>query len=257
MFEMKIHETWAELIRYTGEEKQAEVPALWEGLPIREIAPYAFSGLSITHLSLSDSVRKIGRYAMYNCLELTDFGFTDGLADLGAGAFTGCHHIRHLSLSCEKGETSVLRDILLEVNEELTVDYRAVDGKALLLFPEFYEEGVENTPARIIEHHTHGSGMYYRNCFVNRRLNFQEYDRCFPYAIGQEREDVLIRLVVSRLRYPYRLDQEYRSIYEAFLKDHFDAALACYTKARDPQTTSFLMQQYRKKNECKVLDFSL
>lgn len=57
---------------------------------------------------------------------------------------------------------------------------------ARLMFPEFYEEGVENTPARILETHVHGSGILYRNCFQGRKIDFYQYDNAFPHAMAQE-----------------------------------------------------------------------
>ena len=64
------------------------------------------------------------------------------------------------------GETC-LREILSELHQALRVDLKAPDGalKARLIFPEFYEESVENTPARIIMREMHGCGHMYRYCF--------------------------------------------------------------------------------------------
>ena len=84
-------------------------------------------------------------------------------------------------------EQSGLKEILSEVGEELRVHlYGKVE--AMLWFPEYYEEGVENTPARILENHVHGSGIRYRNSFVHKRLHVLEYDKLFPYAVAWEQE---------------------------------------------------------------------
>lgn len=69
------------------------------------------------------------------------------------------------------GEQSGLKEILSEVGEELRVHlYGKVE--AMLWFPEYYEEGVENTPARILMTEVHGSGLYYRNCFQGKYFIF-------------------------------------------------------------------------------------
>ena len=242
---------------YTGEEKNAEVPASLEGKPVTQIGPYAFSGTQIRSLSLPPGIVSIGRYALYNCAALEELSFHGGLRDIGPGAFTGCHRIRSLYLTLTQDETSALRDVLMEVSEELRVEYRYKDETALLLFPEFYEEGVENTPARIIEHHTHGSGMFYRNCFENRRLKFHEYDSRFPYAIGQESESFLLRLVTARLRYPYMLSSHSGEIYRTYLDEHFSAALDLFTAAADPSSVSFLMSLHAKQHKSSRPDFEL
>ena len=78
-------------------------------------------------------------------------------------------------------EQSGLKEILSEVGEELRVHlYGKVE--AMLWFPEYYEEGVENTPARILMTEVHGSGLYYRNCFQGKVFHFLEYDKRFEMA---------------------------------------------------------------------------
>ena len=69
------------------------------------------------------------------------------MQDLGAGALTGCHRMEQIAVETdEKGESS-LRDFLTELPETLCVDI-TIDGEyGRFWFPEFFEEGVENTPA--------------------------------------------------------------------------------------------------------------
>ncbi len=242
---------------YTGEEVRVEVPERIDGLAVTGIGDYAFSGHPITHLFLPKTITHMGRYALYRCSSLRLLSFFGGLKDFGAGAFTGCHHIQQLILETDEDGTSGLRDVLMEVSEELQVEYRVRKDKAVLLFPEFFEEGVENTPARIIEHHTHGSGLLYRNCFADRKLRFQEYDDRFPYARGQEKDSFVLRLAVSRLVCPMGLSDHHRSIYEDYVKEHFEAAAALYSQAGDASTVSFLMNLRRSYRQPKELSFEL
>ena len=101
--------------------------------------------------------------------------------------------------------------------------YHSKQGEAKLIFPEFFEEAVENTPARILETHTHGSGMMYRNCFVRQELQFHLYDERFEWAKGREYEDTLFRLVFGRLLYPYQLSEKAKKkIYELFEGSHWN-----------------------------------
>ena len=50
---------------------------------------------------------------------------------------------------------------------------------ARLVFPEHYEEAVENTPARILFTQHHGSGNNYRQCFYNKEMTTGSMTVCF------------------------------------------------------------------------------
>ena len=79
-----------------------------------------------------------------------------------------------------------------------------------LVFPEHYEEAVENTPARILFTQHHGSGNNYRQCFYNKEADFRKYDSLFYSARAQDKTDVITDLVFSRLMYPAGLTEEAR-----------------------------------------------
>ena len=241
----------------SGDETRLEIPDRIRQLPVTQIAPYAFADKPITSLSLPETVTHMGNYALYRCSRLEEIVFYGKLKNTGAGAFTGCHHIRRLSVYTEEDETSGLRDVLMEIPEELQVEVWVHGYKALLLFPEYFEEGVENTPARIIEHHTHGSGLLYRNCFVNRILRFQEYDERFPYALGQEREAFTLRLAAARLCFPYSLSQNHRKTYENYLTGHFETALTLFRKTHEHSMVSYLMNLHHQLQKPRRPDFSL
>lgn len=51
------------------------------------------SGNIVKELILPEHLRKIGRYAFYNCFSLRKISFGGELRDIGAGALTGCHRI--------------------------------------------------------------------------------------------------------------------------------------------------------------------
>ena len=51
------------------------------------------AGNRLTELYLPSVLRKIGRYAFYNCFQLKKISFQGNLKDLGAGALTGCHRM--------------------------------------------------------------------------------------------------------------------------------------------------------------------
>lgn len=249
-FEYNITQHGARILRWLG-GGVAEVPEEIDGVTVTAIGEYAFSpersGSSdtIREVILPGGISRIGRYAFYNCRELESLEFPGRLRDIGAGAFTGCHRVRKLTVRMEEDETTCLREILMELPEEMRVAYISDRGKANLLFPEFFEEGVENTPARIIVTHLHGSGMQYRNCFVQKKLQFAEYDRCFALAKAQEDEKLLAELSMSRLMYPLELSEKARTQYAGFLHEHLTAAIRYALTCGNPDAVKLLLTEIR------------
>ena len=114
-------------------------------------------------------------------------------------------------------QESGLKEILSEVGEELQVHLYG-EVEAMLWFPEYYEEGVENTPARILMTEVHGSGLYYRNCFQGKVFLFLEYDKRFELARAQESPDFLREMVYGRLYWPVGLTAKAKAQYEQYLQ---------------------------------------
>lgn len=201
--------------RVYGHDGIVELPETLEGLPVTELGAYIFSdhidrgdlekcrmsgkfctedglevqdgegmpemsGNAVQELILPSKLRKVGRYAFYNCFHLKKLSFGGDLRDVGVGAMTGCHKIERVTVKTDENGDSCLRDILTELPETLRVDMDKNGEQGRFWFPEFFEEGVENTPARIIENHVHGSGIRYRNSFLHKKLNILEYDKLFP-----------------------------------------------------------------------------
>ncbi len=204
------------------------IPEEMEGHKVTGLAPYAFSAKRIAGLVLPVSLRSAGRYVFYRCFALERLIFCDTFTDIGAGAFTGCR-LKELEIDFYQGEQSCLKFIVDEIRYALwaTLRYHRLDGRvetAKVVFPEHYEEAVENTPARIVETHYHGAGGYYRQSFYNRELNFREYDALFPLALAQEDEEILADIAGYRLRFPYRLEKKAEENYFEYLAGHMKQA---------------------------------
>lgn len=206
------------ITKYTLPCEEVVIPEKVEDMEVSALGDYVLSGHCCRSVFLPKSVKKIGRYGFYNCRNLTELSFYSDFMDIGTGAFTGCHHIRRLDITMDQ-EDSCLKEILSEVREELCVRIRGI-MEAVLWFPEFYEEGVENTPARILMTHVHGSGLYYRNCFQGKKFNFMEYDKRFEMACAQESPAFLMELVYGRLAFPCRLTEGAKQQYEKYLAEH-------------------------------------
>ena len=149
--------------RVYGYDTIVELPDMLEGFPVTELGAYIFSdhidstelkmmqekenfctengratrpeddmpqaaGNRVEEIRLPRQLRKIGRYAFYNCFHLKKLTFYGKMQDLGAGALTGCHRMEQIAVETdEKGESS-LRDFLTELPETLCVDI-TIDGE--------------------------------------------------------------------------------------------------------------------------------
>ncbi|NCB94090.1 MAG: leucine-rich repeat domain-containing protein [Clostridia bacterium] len=216
---------------------------------IKEIPDYGFSGREdLEEITLPASVKKIGRYAFYNCRNLRKIIFFSGIQDVGSGAFTGCHKVRHLDVTIMQENESCLKDFLQELTEEMLVEYRG-EEYARLMLPEYFEEGVENTPARILMTQYHGSGLKYRNCFSKNEIQFDEYDARFSDAKATESSEFLQKLVVGRLRYPYRLHRNGREQYERYLKENLVVIGEKMIQSKDTDALAWLIEYYGRKQE--------
>ena len=112
-----------------------------------------------------------------------------------------------------------------------------------MTFPEYYEESVENTPARIIDTHWHGSGYKYRQCFPERKLDLGGYDRLFPYAVANELPDTCLQLALNRLKYPLSLTEEAAGQYRKFLADHGKELVKQAVQKEDPDLLVLMEEQ--------------
>lgn len=257
---------------------EAEIPEQIDGCPVTELAPYTFSahmdeeklkkgmeegnirlweaqetsgagetpvlkGMDLKAVYLPSTLKKIGAYAFYNCNALEQIYFHGNLRDLGAGLFTGCHHIRHLDVTLPEDGVSCLPDILMEVPEKVQVVFHG-KADAWLIFPEFFEEGTENTPARILCSVMHGSGMNYRNCFYQKRFDFRAYDSKFYWATVSEDLDTVLDMVQQRLRFPAELSADARETYEKWLVEHLGEAAEKLVQRRDMSGVAWLTENY-------------
>jgi len=253
-------EQGAELVRFRGEEDVVVVPRSVEGMRIVSIAPYAFSphkatedmdvirweeekeelflgkqstlrcGENVREIHLPETVQVIGNYAFYGCMNLQVFHVTDRVIRMGSGVFTGCR-LSKVEIDFYDGEKSCLKEILTEIRYEITATLRFApdDGMenagniAKVVFPEYYADAVENTPARIVETHYYGSGGDYRECFYRRELDFLKYDSMFALSEARDHGEATACLALGRLLYPRHLSEKAKARYETYVREHMDA----------------------------------
>lgn len=248
VFQIKIDQEEAEVTEYVGNGSVASVPKEAKGCQVTSVGAYAFSkaGRNLTEVHLPETVKRIGRYAFYGCAKLEKLVLTDTLTDIAGGVFTGCR-LRELEIDLYRGTKCCLRDIIAENRLCLLVTLHYHSGEhvetAKLIFPEHYEEAVENTPARIVMTEYHGSGGNYRQCVYNKEVDYKRYDEMFAYAEAREDEETVLSLVFARLLYPYRLSVEARERYEQYVKMHLQEAAQFLISRESEKGISYLSER--------------
>ena len=248
------------------------LPEAADGLPVREICPYAFSdpegaaahlpagaeprsaedgpamfdgenflgGPSLRELLLPAGIRSIGEYAFYNCTGLKRVRLSAGPVQIGNGAFMNCGALSEIVFDASPEARTCLPGLLAEVPREVRVLFSSGDGETAWVFPDYYEESVENAPARIFEHFIRGAGYRYRQCFREDRLDTEAYDAQFSKARAEAKPETLLRIALQRLRRPLRLSPEAAERYLAHLKENAAAAAGLLVREDDPDGLSFL-----------------
>ncbi len=223
---------------------QIILPDEIDGIPIVEIAPYAFANRKeLVGIRLSSGIREIGKYAFYRCNNLKKMILSDGILEIGGGALTGCIGIREVEIHFKNGERSALKSILDEVRFAVRARLYMRESIADILFPEHYEEAVEDTPARQLYTLHHGAGGDYRQCFYNRELDFKKYDALLPRARAEETVETVVKMALGRLKYPYKLSDDARLSYEKYVKEHAKEAYAMLIEADDLDMIRFLSEE--------------
>lgn len=234
--------------------------------------------LEIQEIRIPDGIEELGNYTFYGCRNLRTLKFTDTVKSIGGGSFTGCTALRNLEVLMGEENPSCIRDVVSETFHEIyvSISFRNTGKRAELIFPEYYEEGVENTPARILETHFHGCGYKYRQCFSDKKVDYKKYDELFPTAMVYEKPEILVPMAVGRLLYPYELMEKAREGYQKYVKEHItecgtyylrqenwyeafsyltgealwkeksmDTIIQAALEAKQPEIVSFLMEKKR------------
>lgn len=207
------------------------IPEELEGCPVTELGAYVLAESDVEELHLPPEIRKIGAYAFYSCERLRRIFCYGRIADLGAGLFAGARNVEFLDCTFFEGERSCLKDLLSELRQTLRVQAHEVLARpengtkeARLIFPEYFEDSVENTPARIVPVQTHGCGHRYRYCFVKNQFQYKDYDELFPHVKVQESEELVTELALGRLLYPDGMTERHEKMYREYVAEHWKTA---------------------------------
>ena len=277
---------------HMDEKEDLKNASLWEvsdslGFSREE---HVLAGNDVEEIVFPHTLKEIGRYIFYGCGNLKKLEFSDSLMQIGCGAFTGCHALEKLTVHMRQGKKSGVKEMLGEMWQRIDVNFlyeyeedgieksdimhrRENKSEARLVFPEHYDEAVENTPARILYTEYHGSGSNYRQCFYDKELNYQEYDRLFEMAVAMDKLEVLVDMSFGRLEFPYELTGKARENYREYIRknlgdiaeylvkqedmhrlevissqklwtlEEIDTALDCASQRKETEVSAFLMNE--------------
>lgn len=256
------------ILRCYGMSGRLIIPDEIEGLPVTELSDYVFAkeleqepenrsglpcicGMELEELYLPDTVVRLGRYLFYNCRHFRKLCVYSNIAFIGAGAFTGCDNLTHLVIRFKDG-VSCLREILQDLKQAVLVDFYREEQENIafrLAYPEFFEEAMENTPARITYTQTHGMGIQYRNAFRGTQVVFKEYDRLF--GMGKYNMDLItiVYMTVSRLRYPYELEEKAAAEYGVWLIEHLKEAAEVFIEQEKWEELRWMAEEFAETKE--------
>lgn len=234
--------------KWTWEECQKDLlfqDNLEEGTP-------AVRGNRLRAVSLPETLKKIGAYAFYHCENLEKVSLFCTVSDLGAGLFTGCYGIKNVDIWMVPGEKSCLKEVLAELHQTLWINIGDKEGKvfARLIFPEYFEESIENTPARILTQEMHGCGHRYRNAFSGTDFQYHVYDKLFPHIQVQENAALVTELALGRLMFPVQLHEERKKIYEEYVRLHGREVVQAAVKTEDMSILYFSGESKWCTREC-------
>lgn len=190
---------------------------------LRGIGDYAFYGCgSLQKLHLPESVQRIGKYAFYNCRKMEEINIPLAATDLNTGLFLNCDRLQYLSF----GRCRHISDLISGLNHELhlTIDFPVEGGaakRAKLVIPDFQYEYIEDTPARLFHQVNYGTGHIFRQCIGNSEIDFRRYDEIFYLTRREDAAETVLLLAMSRLEYPYRMQEKHREVYLGYIRDHF------------------------------------
>lgn len=158
----------------------------------------------------------------------------DGITDMGDGAFKNCSMVYKAEITRVKGSMKCLKALMEELNQELRITINYDNNKsAVIVFPYYMYEYEENTPGRIINQVTIGSGVHYRECIGGSDINYVQYDRIFNVEKNIDVNESAWKVAYWRLRYPYMLSEESYDMYKTYVHSALEDIAKSMMRAED------------------------
>ena len=213
---------------YDGSCKKLVIPESDGDLPVEVIGNHAFSSRKdLEEVVIPDSIHTVLGFAFHNCGKLRKISLTDSIEEYLDGGTRQCESLCEIEAYLNRGKPFIIRRILEDNDRRLTFRIHMADGDALMVFPGFNYDFVENTMARTIQFAIEGTGYAYREVVKTDQINFREYDNLFSKVSADDRGTAEM-IAVARLLVPYELSDDARITYENWLRKK---ALKNLTKA--------------------------
>lgn len=158
-FEYEIENGTATITQYTGTATELVIPATLGGKPVTTIGKSAFMEcISLTSITIPDSVTSIGSRSFYRCESLTSIVIPDSVTTIESRAFADCFNLTSIVIpdSVTFIGKSAFRncDRLTTVISSATAakNYEWEYGVRVGLIDEFFEYVIENGTATITQY---------------------------------------------------------------------------------------------------------
>lgn len=256
LFEYEISDGECEIIKYLADEQEeCEIPDTIKGCVVTSIAKYAFSGHGeLSCVRLPAGLKSIGAHAFYNCRNLRRITLYNVLCDIGDGAFKNCAKVSRIQLIQNGGSMKCLKALLEEMNQEMLVMINYGSQMSALVFPYYLYEYEENTPGRIINQITIGSGVHYRETAGGADVDYVRYDRIFEVEKNIDVNESAWKVAFWRLRFPYALSPEDAAGYKEYLMERkSDIALKLIKAEMYEELGVFLDMSEAAREEIKAI----
>jgi len=169
---------YIEITGYEGEARHLVIPETIGGLPVHSIGKNAFSGREdLVSVELPQTIDTLGRYAFYNCKNLSALSLFDGVEDYYDGVIRQCQSLSDITLVQKRGSYSVMKELLAD--NDRTLHFTVEPTGLHLTFPAYVYDFVEDVEARVLHHKIEGSGYPYRECVTRKGVDLLAYDRPF------------------------------------------------------------------------------
>ena len=244
-------ERCAVLTGHTGKPQKLDVPAFYQGLPVRAVAPHALEkSPRLKEAVLPESLQRLGSFSFHGCPRLTDVVLTDAVTEYEDGALRSCTALSRVTLTIKHNHYRILRDILSDsdglLRFHLILETEAAPGQAppeaTLLFPGYLREAREDTFARTIHFATEGPGVAYRECVLRSGIDWAGYDKVFVQiadAFSPEARDIAL----LRLTSGYRLREDHAAQYRAYLLRFVRESLESLMTENDTEGLQMLAEE--------------
>ena len=257
----------AEILRVFSDMPDACIPEELNGRKVVSVGAYCFSGINrvnnyincdeagtvsanqlhefcgnnVISVSLPDTMEKIGNNAFYNCRKMVSLEAGASLRETGSDIFMNCTSFTKLHLRHRADTPGGLKHIAGRLGTHLDA-YFHDNGEihAMLVFPEYTESYDEIAPAHIFGRNITGEGFRARQCFDGGIPNFRQYDAIFDKASVEESVNVIYKMALGRLMYPFMLEDTPKGRYEKYIKCHSARIMEILTNERETKALYFI-----------------